>query len=226
MSDSPCGSCGGPVPLEWVRCPHCALPGLFPNVRAAREKAPELEERYRTAMSKAAARGCTANLKDFEAVAGTSHAVIARPIEDVMRLAGSDRQLYATFYELTQGESRLSFGDDWDRKRRIADEALFPGYKEKIRFAALSLDGSGVPEFGACSLSLREELIAHRASVFEDNSAVLLHQRGYGEPPASRATWEERGKLCAAKAASEIGPNTGPSEFPGILLRRGATGTP
>lgn len=157
-----------------------------------------------------------------EAALQGSKAVIARPLRDVERLAASDRELYPTFYGLTEAEVRLPFGDRWDRLRRLADEALFPGYKEHIRFAALSLDGAGLSGFGDCSLTLRDDMTAHRASVFEDNSASFLERHGYKPPPGCRALWEERARLCVAKRAEEIPAGTPDSDFPGVLLQQGS----
>ena len=59
--------------------------------------------------------------------------------------------------------------------RVFADDALFPGYKEQIRFAALSLDGKGLSSYGECTLILRDHMIAHRASVLEGNLSCGCH---------------------------------------------------
>jgi hypothetical protein len=98
-----------------------------------------LDRRYQAALKDASARGAEAVFLDFEAAARTSKAVIARPVRDIERLASSDHELYPTYYGLTLAEVRLRFGDKWDRLRGIADEVLFSGYQEHIRFAALTL---------------------------------------------------------------------------------------
>lgn len=161
-------------------------------------------------------------VRQFESAAQTSKAVIARPLRDIERLASSDRELYPTFYGLTRGEVRASFGDKWDLLRRVADAALFPGYEEHIRFAALSLDGVGPGEFGDCFLVLREDIIAHRASAFEDNSASFVERHHHPVPEGFRSTWEERSRLCAAKHAKDLRPGMADAEFPAILLRQKA----
>jgi len=219
MSDNPCKFCGGPIPLEWERCPHCARPGLYPNVKEARDKTKqkEVRQRYNSALHEATLRGAEETVRDFEQAVHGSQAVVARPLRDIDRITSSDRELFATFYGLTEGEVRLPFGDKWDRLRRQADVALFPGYEKHIRFAALSLDGVGLTEFGECSMVLRDDMVAHRASVFEDNSAALMEIH-HKEPTGYRATWAERSKLCAAKLGGELQPDTSPSEFPRILL--------
>jgi hypothetical protein len=111
----------------------------------------------------------------------------------------------------------------------LADEALFPYYKDKIRFAVLTLDEAGLSNFGDCFLVLRTEMIAHRASVFEENS-LLFFSKHFAPilgkphlPHGYRATWDERAMLCVAKLADRIDDATKPGAYSGILLRQGST---
>lgn len=226
-----CTHCGNNIPLSAERCPHCALPGLFPNVRAA-EQAGELEalnRRYEEALNRAASRGCEQIAKDFELALSDSQAVIARSLLEADRLASSDKQLYATFYELVDAGVRLPSGSKWDTLRDVADGALFTGYKKHIRFGALSLNGLGLSNYGECFLVLRDSMIVHRASVFEENSTLFMkhHNISMSEahnlPPGYRAVWKERGKLCVAKLVDELSQNTKKSDYPGILLKEGTT---
>jgi hypothetical protein len=224
MPEQPCSFCGHPVPIEASLCPHCARPSLYPNVRAAEQEAEReaLAGRYRLAVQDAEGRGCGDAVHAFESATDASHAVLSRSFPEVERLASSDRQLYATYYQLLEAEVKLPAGDVWDPLRRLADEALFPGYKEKIRFAALSLDGAGLPGYGECSLVLRDEMVAHRASVLEGNSALLMKKWAYNLPAGSRATWKERAGLCVAKLAARFRPETTEADFASLLLRPGS----
>lgn len=220
---SSCEFCGHDVPSERNNCPHCGRQCRFPpNVRAAQAESQALDRRYRDALAEADARGADQVVRQFEAAVRDSKAVISRPLRDIERLASSDRELYPTFYGLTQGEVRVSFGDKWDILRRVADAALFPGYEKHIRFAALSLDGVGLDEFGDCSLVLRQDMVAHRATAFEDNSASFIERHHHPVPEGFRSTWEERSRLCTAKHAKDLQPGTSDSEFPAILLRQKA----
>jgi hypothetical protein len=221
MADQPCAFCGYGIPSAWSLCPHCARPSLYPNVRAAEAERQRITERYDVATASAAARGCRTSIVEFELVAESSKAVLARPLGEADRLASSHRQLYSTFYKLVEAELRLPDDDKWDRLRRLADETLFPGYKEEIRFAALSVSGIGLIKYGEVSLVLRNDMIAHRASVFEDNSAVFLEKHTYNPPLGSRAVWEDRAKLCVAKLGDRISPNTPKEEFADVLLSQG-----
>ncbi|MFL6199104.1 MAG: hypothetical protein ACJ76J_08005 [Thermoanaerobaculia bacterium] len=191
-------------------------------MRAAQAERQALDRRYQEALAEAGARGAVQAVQQFEAAVQTSKAVIARPLRDIERLASSDRELYPTFYGLLEGEIRDSFGDEWDDLRGVADAALFPRYQKHIRFAALSLDGIGLDEFGDCSLVLREDMIAHRASGFEENSASFVERHHHPVPEGFRSTWEERSKLCTAKHAKDLQPGMPESELPTILLRQKA----
>lgn len=224
MDSNPCDFCGNDIPLSYERCPHCARPGLFPNVRAA-QTPPEqqaLDRRHQAALQKAEARGAKTAVEDFESSVRASRAVMARSLRELDRLASSDQELVSTYYNLLRAEARLPHGNEWDGLRGIADEALFPGYKEHIRFAALSLDGAGLPHYGECSFVLRESMIAHRASVYEENSALSLKKHQYKPPAGYRATWDNRGKLSVAKHGGEIEATTTPQEFARLLLASGA----
>ena len=182
-----------------------------------------LEARYQAALREAESRGARRVLEDFETVARGSRAVISRPFRELDRLSSSDKEVVSTFYQLIRGEVRLPHGNKWDSLRGLADEALFPGSREAIRFAALSLDGRGLPHYGDCTFVLQESMIAHRASVYEENSAVSMKKHAYEPPPGCRATWDDRCKLCVAKLGREVEATTTPAELPGLLLQPGAT---
>jgi hypothetical protein len=210
------------------RCPHCARPGLFPNVTAAQDTLEQaaLDARYIQAVQSATLRGCGAVAKDFETAMTKTTAVIARELLECLQLATNDDVLYATYYQLAQAGIRLPKGDKWDVMRRVADSVLFTGYEQHIRFAALTLDGQGLTNFGDSFLVLREDMIGHRASAFEENSAVFVKDHGGPAcdiPLGYRSMWQERAKLCLAKLAIKLTPATGPNAYGKILLCNGAT---
>ncbi len=230
-NDFHCPDCGQVLPESADRCPHCARPGHFPNVRAAEqpEEKAALQKRLEKARRHADAAGTRPLLDVLERRAGASQAVLCKHVSEVQRLASSEKQGIATYYQSIEAEARLPDGDEWDLLRRQADAALFPGYEKHIRFAALSLDRTGVRNYGACSMTLRADYIAHRSTVFEENSAVFVKSirvdRLRKALVGQRAPWKERGKLAAAKlgAGSQLGPHTKEADLPGILLRQGAT---
>lgn len=231
MSSSPCPDCAQPLQIVAEHCPHCARPGRYPNVLLASQAADvaALDDRLQKAEASARSRGATTNVQDFSAALAGSKAVIARPRGELERLASNDNQIYATYYQLIDAEARVPDDDKWDALRRGTDEALFPGQKEKIRFAALTLEPVGVINYGACQMTLRTPMIEHRASVFEENTAVFMenHKVLVKDAPASavgfRASWDDRAKVCVAKLADEITPTTTPGMHSGILVHQGAT---
>jgi hypothetical protein len=226
MDEDLCGHCGAPLPRDVVSCPHCGRPSLFPNVRAAQDgkERVALAERYRIAVEAAAARGCAEVVRAFESTAGTSKAVIARPLRETERLASSDQQLYSTYYKLIEAGVQLPSGKKWDKVRQLADVGLFGLLNApNIRFAALSTEDEAPASYGECCLVLREDRIAYRASLFEDNSAIFMAKKRYDLVPGYRATWEERAMLCVAKLAEHLQVDTPASRFSSLLMRSGAT---
>ncbi|MFY9619311.1 MAG: hypothetical protein WAQ99_05825 [Pyrinomonadaceae bacterium] len=227
----PFPSCGNEIPQPSPCCPHCGRPGIFWNVREAEEadEVAGLDHRYQAARKDAVARKADLVLQDFENALSRSKAVITRNHNDVLRLASSTRQLYATYYQLVESGVRLPDGDEWDVVRELADTLLFPHYKQHMRFGALSLDGRGLANYGDCSIILREEMIADRTSVFEENSALFVERHGIkisrhpNVPKGYRAAWTDRAKLGAAKLQSSIDSKTTPDKYSRILLKPGTT---
>ena len=186
-----------------------------------------VERRYQAALQDTNRRGCAVIRQEFEAWLAICSAVAARPLEEVEKLATSDKVGYPTYYDLTEAGLRLPDGTAWDDLRRAADEVLFPRYREKMRVAALSGDGVGVANFGHFWLSLRVSMIAHRASVFDQNSASFVadQQLRKAQPALQghRAPWAERQKLAVAQLAPRLSPTTTAQDFSAVLLEQGAT---
>lgn len=225
-----CEHCGHSFPISENRCPHCALPGLFPNVNQAtiEKEQRALDQRYEDAVRDAEHRGCGAQVADFEAKAGESKAVIARSLAETLRLASRDLEVYATYHQLVEIEFRIPEGDKWDVLRNLTDDALFGKYKYEIRFAALSLDGRGLTRYSECIWILRDEMIAHRSSVFEENSVMFMEHhhiqlaRADKLPLGYRATWSRRASLCVAKLSSRIENHSSLEDWGDLLLRQGS----
>lgn len=226
-----CDFCGFSLPRGYAACPHCGRPGRYQNVDDAADDGERraLYDRYQNAISASVAGGAEAQLRDFEAAAEKSEAVSTRPIGFLQPLVQSDNNVYSSYYKLMEAEVRLPEGSKWDILRAVADEALFTGFKDEIRFAALSLDGLGVAHYGECSITWREAMIAHRASIFEENSTMFMDHKNvlirdaHELPKGYRATWAERAKLCVAKLHKSIDASVQPDEYSGLLIRQGAT---
>jgi hypothetical protein len=127
-----------------------------------------------------------------------------------------------SFWDLLHAGVRVPDGSRWTWLRGLADWALFTSYRDKIRFASLSVDGACLPHYGEVSLELSENMIAHRATVFEENSAVFFDRHRDIEPDSfagHRARWADRGKLALAKHAAELSATSTEADFASVLLR-------
>lgn len=225
----PCEFCSSQISLEDTYCPHCGRPRLFPNVERAKvdSERTALDDRYQLAMKKHAGQPTLDAIHAFEALAKTSQAVITCRLKDVETLVSSDSELFATYYQLIF-VTYLPAGGYWDKWRQSAEVAIF-GYKNvpEIRYAALSTDGQGLTNYkdGECFIHLRDEMIGHRATVFEENN-VLFHLKNQGPdypPPGHMATWENRHRLCVVKLHDKIANGLANPDFAAILLKNGAT---
>lgn len=229
MSSQVCHNCTGSIAESSATCPHCGSPLIAPNVRAARsaDNLALLNERYTAATEVSTDLGLGDQIAALERSIESSVAVIARSLEEVRRLASSEKQLYGTYYRQIDSQIRLPDGDNWEVLRRLADSLLFPGYEKEIGFAALSLDGRGLWAFGDCSIQLRESMISNRSSVFVGNSATFFRDHDYTPDAALgyRADWERRGVLCVAKLAPRLDSCTESDGFARLLLEQSASGT-
>ena len=219
--------CGESV-LSYARnCHVCQEDVGYPNIRAAEAESSALEARWAEARTSAEDRGCLKIVERFRTAVNHSKAVLCRSLGQVLNLVSSDNELYATFYGLVRAEARLPEDTMIERERLLADDLLFPHYKDAIRFAALSLNGKGVTHYGRCSVVLTDASVRRRATVFEKNSVDFCREHGLGFgnlnssariPAGYRAIWEERGKLAAAKVQSIITSATSEQGFPRVLL--------
>lgn len=226
-----CGKCGNEHPEHIRFCPVCGEDVGFPNVRAAQrpEDLDALNARLDEAVRDAESRACGDAVRQFRDAMADSKAAICRHISVIQKLASSDNELYATFYQLVRSESRLPESNETDLLRGAIDHLLFPYYKKHIRFAALTLDNRGVISYGDYTIVLASDTINSRATVFEQNSLFFLQQEveSFGRtvkavvppPPGYRAVWDDRDRLAAAKLAHRIEHTTTKDDFPSLVLQ-------
>jgi len=163
----------------------------------------------------------------LEEVNYKSEAVIARPAAEVFRLATSDRELYANFYGLIDAGTRLPNGGHWDSVRETVDSKFFPYFKEHIRFGALTLNGKGLANYGDCFILLRDDMVGHRSTVFEENTINFCEKKNIalldGIPIGHTATWLRRGQLAATKLWSKLHGEMIPLDFQRVLMSPATT---
>lgn len=183
--------------------------------------------RLRASFVSADARRSRASLEKFQSAVSGSEAVIAMHLMPLASLIEAPGGMVSTFYGMVESGARLP-NSGHDVLRGVLDQTVNPlGVHEQIRFAALSLNREGLAWFGPIFVTLAEDAIAGRASVFEENPLTFFDHKGLSAhkpiPPGYRASWARRGDLAAAKLHAKVSPLTNEDEFAGILMEQGST---
>lgn len=223
-----CETCETDIPYSAERCIGCGADVGFPNVRAANQstEVSALHERLRYAQVAAGERGCAAELELFGTAAADSHAVMVRSLAALDSLVSQQQTAMVSYYKMVRTGARLPENNEFDMNRLRIDSTINPfNVHEEIQFAALSLDGRGVPWYGDYSLTLRDNMIGMRASVFEENPFRFLDKHPISPtesvPQGYRASWQRRGELAMAKLHPRIREGMTGEDFNGVLLEQG-----
>lgn len=218
-----CSECGSTISHDRETCPTCGTHAGFPNVREVslpREKE-MLERRYNKAIKDAHTVGQDA-LLEFSHALKDSRAAIAIDLDYLAGFMTKDEALYSSYALMVSGDIRKAASSIDDKKRRGVEGLFFGSYADKIRYAALSLDGKGLSSYGRFTLVLKDVAVRTRATLLEENSYKFYDkfkaQIPDDFPPGFRADWGERHKLTIAKLADRITVTTTNDEFPSILL--------
>lgn len=221
-----CGNveCGSMVPYNYLVCPTCGTYAGFPNVREVSSviEKEALERRFNNAIKDAHTNGSDVRLEDLTKASKDTRAVVAIELDCLSSFMTKDEPLYSSYGLLVSSEIRKAASIKNDKKRRGIEGFLFGSYADKIRYAALSLDGKGLSSYGSFTLVLKDTAVKLRATLLEDNSYKFYDkfkaQIADNFPPGYRAIWDERHKLAVAKLADLITDATTNDKFPGILL--------
>jgi hypothetical protein len=206
------------------KCTTCGYNAGAPNVRTAmrEEERQALETRYSEARQQATVSGSLGILDDFESALQTSAAVINAAPQFIFPFLANGSTLYSTYNLSVNGEVRSTASPDDDRHRVGVEGILFGSYGKQIRYAALSLDGSGLTSYGSFAMRLRDVAIRRRASLLEENSYDFVENQGLRPrskiPSGFRSAWEERHKLAVAKLGGSLLPTTIAGEYQDLLL--------
>lgn len=219
-----CSECGSTIPHDRLACPTCGTHAGFPNVRevsSASEKE-ALERRYNMAIKDAHADGRDVKLEELSQSSKDTRAVIAIDLDCLVGFITKDQTLYSSYALMVSGEIRKAASCVNDKKRRGVEGFFFGSYADKIRYAALSLNGNGLSSYGRFTLVLKDVAVKARATLLEDNS-YRFYQKFKDKIPDNfplgyRAVWSERHKLAVAKLSNRITVTTTNDDFPGILL--------
>ena len=226
-----CPQCQSDIHFSHTECPECGFQLGYPNVRQAMDpqELQALDLRYQSARVDLAARNADSVGVQFEQEVNTnSRAVICRRWGTLAAWLNRDDPLFITYYEQLGSGKRQPQDNEFDTDRLAVDAKFFPYFYKRVNFAALSLDGIGPASYGDCHFSLKCIAIAHRTSVFEENTLVFSEKHAVTvrnrTPYGYTAAWEHRGRLAVAKLAAQLQHNSKSADFPEILLvNRGGT---
>lgn len=169
-----------------------------------------------------------ARISDLETLLSVSQAVLSCSVSKVYHIALNDG-IFANYHDLmsVQFLPQVRPGQpDW-AKRRPQVEIEFVGSERHLRrmhYACLTVNGKSLPHYGECTVILREQMIAHRASVFQENSALYFDQNGPRIPLGMRCIWPNRAMLGVAKLADLVGDDADADDLADLVLHSGPTG--
>jgi hypothetical protein len=219
-----CPDCGSEIHPLLEKCHTCGFFAGYPNVRAADEpgETAALTARYEAARLSAAGEGRSGALERFEEQLARSCAVISTDLEFLAAFLKNPKILHSTYSLGVKGQVRAPADPDDDRERRTVEAKVFGAYGEEIRYAALSLDGTGLSSYGPVTLRLRDVAIVKRASLLEENSYEFVDHHGLLPrvpiPQGYRCSWPNRHFLGVAKLGGEVRGDMKDDEFGPVLL--------
>jgi hypothetical protein len=214
------------VPHSERNCPVCNNDAGYPNVRLAdsAEEIQALEARINDAMVSAQGRRTTAELNSFALAASSSKAIMNRRLDTLQSWLNSNNPLFISYHQQVRAGARLPEDSEWDQQRISAENTISPNFFEHLSCGALSLDLTGLDYYGPYCVVLKEDLISHRASVFEENPFDFNRKHGVisGQPPPRgyRASWGRRAQLAVSKLNAKVKSGMGDVDFPDILMER------
>lgn len=224
MTDT-CPSCRRSVQIDHRLCRYCTADLGCPNVRVANRPA----ERSCLARRKAAARRTANKAKAgpeydrLSELAARSRLVINRNIRQLSEWLESRDELYLNFYKLRK-HGRYSVEDEWNLQRISAENTVNPWYFEELVIGAITIDDNGMDYYGAYTIFIREDAIATRSTVFEENPFIFneRHQLTSGKMPPEgyRAAWPDRADLVVAKLGARLAPGASDGELAELVMSR------
>lgn len=227
-----CKRCEQDVPSSARECPACGEDNGYPNVRMAErdEEFAALSVRLEQAEASATAANYIDVLNDFGTKILDSKMAIVRPLAYMLWLLESDKHTYSTYQLEVQMGARIPEENKWDLTRNQWEAALHPNFHKEIRYGCLTLNNKGLEKFGPYVMIMKDEMIAHRATVFEENPAIFVDRLGVllnqPIPPGYRSAWEKRDVLAKSKLYHKLSAGTRPDDYPMILLDVGAGDKP
>lgn len=186
------------------------------------DEAVALEARLAAAHALARARGVEAELKSFSLSVNSSKAIMNRRLDTLQSWLNSNNPLFISFHQQVRAGARLPEDTRWDQQRTSAENTVSPNFYSQLSFGALSLDSLGMSYYGPYCVVLKDDLIKHRTSVFEENPFEFNRKHaiisGQMPPAGYRAPWIHRDKLAVSKLATKISRGMSDNDFPNVLI--------
>ena len=225
MSDDKCECCGAKIEHYCDEdCKECDEELLPPNIREVKRQyeVDELNKRCEAAIEKYATtdnlREC---IEDFRKTLQKNGKAIKNIKYDIFRYfvenlrenhkaftesKNYELEVFKTHYDLCKEKKA-----DPDHEREMADDIVFGRYKNKINFAALSINNKGLQTYGEICLHLKNNLVEQKATLLDENSQFFPDNYSQVKTHEDmvfvsehRALWDSKEKLAVAKLAKNI----------------------
>lgn len=225
MIECPNSNCKYLNSLIETNCVVCNTFLGYPNVNDAQkeEQLVAFNKRYDEALLKITDDSHHKKIKDFEnAIETEARAVVNIDLDYLENFIVHKNTLYASYGLATAGETREYAKSQFDKERRGVEGFIFGSNAEHIRYAALSLNKSGLKSYADYTLSLKNIAISDRGTVFEENSYIVFqkyfNQKDLVLENGHVASWENKHLLAVVKCSEEI-IKKNKTTFADILLK-------
>ncbi|MGH6615752.1 hypothetical protein [Sphingomonas sp.] len=220
-----CPICTRMIQIDQRQCSYCFSDIGFPNVRYAMraEECTALEHRLAAAQKVIEEANLQYEYDLLLFMTEKSKLVINRKFRQLSHWLYSENRLYRNFYKRRQsGESYTE--DEFNLQRISAENTVSPLFYDQLNYAAITVDGVGMPYYGEYSIIVREDAIAHRTTVFEENPFIFSERHGIVSgkmpPPGYRTVWDRRAKLIAAKLAERLSKGACDADIAELVMNR------
>lgn len=205
-----CQHCGNTLDSRKRDCNYCFESNDAPNVRLAR--APDevtcLDAKYQEAIVRMPKGHNKVRLRFEQVVKNDGRVAIARSAIEVSGFINNRDSLYQNYHMQVLSGQRVAGSGQIDTVRTQFENTALPNLSDKIRFGALSINGSGVPYFGSATMILKPDTCINRTTFFYGNPLTLVKQLGIGAeetiPYGYRSDWDNCYKLAVAKHGKQL----------------------
>lgn len=220
-----CKSCTKPIAVDILICGHCDVQAEYPNVRYAQRLGEKrgLTRRLKKAKEEVAKNGTAAEHAVLMTQVGASALVINRHLSHLRDWLDRNDKLYVNFYR-KKAEGVPWTEDEWNMQRIAAESAISPYFFTALNIAAITTTDEGLSYYGAYSIFIREDEIAHRTTVFEENPFYFNRRHkviaGRMPPSGYRAQWKDRDKLASAKLSKKLKKGMTSAQIDELVMQR------